>query len=422
MRNPWKRSLETLIALVVIAALFTLLWVKVISVVEPQRPVPPMDMGPVPVQTATLESRSIPRELAVQGSLAPVRRAVLSLETGGRVVEVLEGWRAGRLVEAGELLARVDSAPAVLAWETARAQRDQAKAVLAAAEVEVHEAEATLVVLERALEVPTRERKRIEGLAATGEASAALVDQALRLELAALSAVQAGRSAKARAEAAVDSGAAALLAAEAILRQAADRRDRHGLTAAFPGLLTSAGPELGDLLAPLVPLGELVDTSRLLLLAQVHESQLAGLAIGQAVTVSLPSRPGLSLPGQVARLGVLADPKTRSLSVEIELDNREAGLPAGLFAMARVALEQLDDALWIDRSAFTWQGGRAVAFVLADGGQAEPRVLQLGEAVNEGFLIEAGLAAGDELILAPLDRLDPLGPTAVRAQGPERSQ
>ena len=42
--------------------------------------------------------------------------------------------------------------------------------------------------------------------------------------------------------------------------------------------------------------------------------------------------------------------------------------------------------------------------------------------MGEGFLIEAGLAAGDELILAPLDRLDPLGRTAVRAQGTEPSQ
>ena len=428
MSNPWKRSLETVVALAVIALLFFTLWVRVISVVEEPRPAPPMDLGAVPVTLRDLAAEPIELTLDLRGTLAPVRRAAVAVETPGRLVEVAPGWRAGRAVEAGELLARVDALPAELAWETARAARDQATALRDAAEVDAAQAAEALPILEEALAVAGRERARVEELAVTGEASDALVDQALGAELAARSAAQSGRAAVARTAAAALAAEASLAAAEASLRQAADRKGRHDVTAPFAGVLSATGPEVGDLAASGMPLGEVLDTSTLVLLAQVHESDLAGLAPGLDVAVTLPSRPGLELAGTIARLAPAADPLTRSLAVEVELDNTATALPAGLYAEGRVVQGRLDDALWIDRAELRWEAGLPLAFVATGVGAppgglvAEPRALTLGPPHGEGFLVTAGLAGGERLIVEPLDRMevDPSAPTEVRPRAATR--
>ena len=422
MSDPWKRSAETLVALAGIAVLFALLWVKVISVVEPPRPAPPMDLGPVPVVLELLEPRDLVRHLDLQGTLTPQRRAALALESSGRVVEVLPGWRAGRAVEAGELLARVDPAPTSLARATAVAERDRVAATRDAAAVDLARAEAALPTQVELVDVRRRDRERLEALVPTGEASASLADQARGAELAARVALEAGEAAVARARAGLAAADAAVASAEAALAQATDATTRLELRAPFAGLLTAAGPEVGGVATAGAPLGELVDTTTLVLVAQVHESRLGGLVPGLDVAVTLPARPGELRSGRIARLAPAADPRTRNLAVEVVVDNRAEPLPAGLFAEGRCRVAELPGALWVRRGAFRWEAGAPLAFVAVpgpDGGLvAEPRPLTLGPPLGEGFLVEAGLAPGDRLVTSPLDRMDARpgadGPTPVR--------
>ena len=418
-----RRTVETLIALVVIGGLFWLLMARVILVTEEQRPVPPRDFGPVPVGALEVTAGVEIRGAELAGSLAPLRRLALSAETGGRVLEVLEGWRPGASVEADALLLRVDSKPAELALVTAKARLSEAKAALEAATVEIQAARDQLPILAEAYDVAARERARLGGLVDTGEASASMLDAALLAEKQAELARQSGRSALARATIAHAVRQAGLVSAAAAVAQAADVADRYVLRAPFAGLLTTSGPELSSLVLPGAPLGELVDLSSLLLLAQAHESQLSRVSRGAAVEIRLTSRPNLVLHGRVRHIAPVADPLTRSFTIEVLVEQPEAELlPAGLSARCVVTPPsggRLETGVSIERGQFVWFEGRPLAFVMSpDGTRAEPRALRLGEPVGEGFVVEEGLAAGELLIVEPLDRLDPTGRSEVTRKTP----
>ena len=425
-----RRTIETLIALAVIAVLFYALMVRVILVQDPVRPAPPHTFGPPQVRVRTLTPGLEWPPLQLSGNLIPRARLNLDAEIAGRVVEVLEEWHVGREVAAGELLFAVDPKPSELALASARARLVEAEAQQAAAQVEVRAAEDELPILKEALEVARRESARVENLSHTGESSLSTVDQARATAIQAQLALANGRAALARARAVLGSRKAALQTAGVALQEAEEALRHLGLRAPFRGVLTAAGPQVGTLLTPGnaalrgVSLGELVDLSELRMSAQVHESRWQQIVLGAHVSIEIPALGGLNLPGEVIGIAPQADPLTRNLTVEIRAEQPEdRPLPAGLFALARVTVQPPAAAgdFAIEREELLWREGVPIAFVVdraAAQPLARPRELKLGPALGAGFTVQSGLATGETIVSWPLDRLDPQGPTEIEIQDP----
>ncbi|MFT7462054.1 MAG: HlyD family secretion protein [Pseudohongiellaceae bacterium] len=418
----WRRSLESLFALVVIAAAFGLVWTKVINVEKPVRAAPPLDVGPVPVTVVELQEQSLPLEVRAYGTLEPLRRVALTSELMGRVAKVLADWRPGAEVQQGTSLLVLDTVQAELAVDLAQARVAEAEVAEASAVTEQHTAEALIEKAEDYLELATRERVRLTTLETTGEVSPKLADDARAAEILAANSLQEmrGRLEAGKSSAAVARASQAV--ALATVAQAEDQRARLELRAPFTGRLTIRGPATGALIGPGTSLGELVDTATLLLVANVHEDRLAGLRLGQAATVSLPSRPGASFAATVHAIGSQADPATRSVPVELRFENvapADQGEPlqAGLFAEATISLGVRDAAISIERGEFSWIDGLPFAFVIAKQGgalSATARPIVLGPPVGEGFLVEGGLATGERIVTSPLDRMSVTTATLVR--------
>ena len=409
-----KRSLETLLALAAIAVLFGVVWTQVIAVEVEVKASPPMDLGPVAVTGQVLEAG--PLELSVHGfgTLQAVRRVPIAMEGAGRIAWVSDKWRLGAEVPEGEVLVRLADDGLALAVKTAEAQVAQAMAAVSATLVEVEGASAVELLARKAFVVATRDLKRVAQSFEKQIASEQLLDRAQSQEIAAENALELAAANTARAKAAKVTAKAAVQVAEAALAQAQEARQHQDFRAPFTGRLTQAKPQVGALVAPgsaaAMSMGELLDTSELLLVAQIHEDSIARLAGGQDARVSLPSRPGMSIAGKVRHLGVASDPVTRSLPVQISIPNDDLKLPAGLFAQASISVGQLSGALQIDRKQFLWLEGVPVAYVLAQPGEefvAEARPLVLGDPVGEGFVVQAGLSHGETLLTSPLDRLAP---------------
>ena len=414
-----KRSFETIVALGVIAVLFGFIWKAVISVKPEISSAPPMDLGPVGVTVLDLEATAYDLTVDAYGTLAPLRRLAISVEGAGRIDHVSPNWKMGAIVPAGELLISLDATRIELAVQMAVAQLAQSQAAAAAAKVELQGAAAIEDLAREARVVAHRELNRVQDLFEKGVASEQLIDQAHGAEIAASQALEQAVAAQRRSVATEVTAGAAVDVAFAALEQARDGLTRLSFTTPFAGRLTSAAPEIGGLITLGAPamLGELLDTSSLLLVAQVHEDQLSRLLIGQRAQISFPSRGELVIEGKVRQLGVFADPLTRSLPVELVIGNDSAtdasglGLPAGLFAAATIDVGREQDALVIDRKHLVWIEGRPTAYVIGVGQNgeavAEQRFLNLGDTVGEGFLVLDGLANGEVLLTSPLDRLAP---------------
>lgn len=381
------------------------------------------DLGPVPVEWVQARRRAVSRSVSVQGTLRPARTAVLAPEVGGRLVEVSDQWRSGAWVDAGTLLWRVN--PDELALEMARgaALLEQADAALQQALLAVNQSRVAGVSAREHRDALAREEGRVDRLVSEGHLRASDLDAAVaRRSLA----DQGLREAEARVEnssVAVRSAEALRSEREQVLELARTRLSKAAALAPFSGRLEGHAPAVGGFVAPGVPLAQLLDVRTLRLLVHVPAEQTAGLRLDMVASVRFPAQPDEPRQARVRSIGAQADPLTRSIPVELELEldptsaasQAEAGgrLAAGLYAEAVIELDPLESTFAFQREAFTFIDGLPHLFVLAQDEEGRDVVLarpvklaQLGNALSGAlWALSGGVEEGERIAVSSLSLL-----------------
>lgn len=108
------------------------------------------------------------------------------------------------------------------------------------------------------------------------------------------------------------------------------------IRAPFDGVIEDTTAEIGDILNPGGPQGcaVLVDISRILITGQVAEREVADIALGTEASARLIT--GQTVKGLLRFISSKADPDTRTFRVEIEIDNTDGQLRAGVTTEARI--------------------------------------------------------------------------------------
>lgn len=149
------------------------------------------------------------------------------------------------------------------------------------------------------------------------------------------------------------------------------------------------------------PLLRIADLSVLWLDAQVPETQIVGLTVGQSATASFAARPGTDIEGKVMFVSPWLDPTTRTGTVRIEVENTHGELKPGMFARVKFARPAVPNAVVVPLEAILDTGTRQVAWIALGHGRFEPREVVLG-AVGDGKIVEvrSGLAPGEHVVVS----------------------
>ncbi len=149
----------------------------------------------------------------------------------------------------------------------------------------------------------------------------------------------------------------------------------------------------GTFVDPSTELYTVSDLSRVWLLADVYESDVAGIHAGQRARLEVE---GISTPleAKVAFVPPTIDETTRTLKVRFELANERRELRPGAFANVSMDFA-LGRGLAVPESAVIRTGSRAIVFILHDGTHVMPREITLGPRVENLYRVDAGLSAGD---------------------------
>ncbi|MBI4772119.1 MAG: HlyD family efflux transporter periplasmic adaptor subunit, partial [Chloroflexi bacterium] len=181
-----------------------------------------------------------------------------------------------------------------------------------------------------------------QALAAANSAvnAAAYQTQALEAQLAL---AQAGPTAEqqAVAQAGVGQAQAALAVARAALQAARTTLDDLRLVAPFDGAVAALNVEVGEVVAPGVPvviLGVLGQWQ--VVTGDLAETDVVHIRPGQRGTVTLDAFPGQSFPATVREIAALAEANRGNVTyaVTLDLDSTEAGLRWGMTAFADIAI------------------------------------------------------------------------------------
>lgn len=149
---------------------------------QPER-APAVKSGATMVTTQALRLHDGPVPIEVNGVAVPLREIRLATEVSGRVVEQSPNLRTGRMVDAGEVLIRLDAIEFELEVKRLRAQAAQEAAEVASVDVSIKNTHQLTQLAEQQFELAKSERGRVDLLSQRQAASAAEVDVVKRSEL-----------------------------------------------------------------------------------------------------------------------------------------------------------------------------------------------------------------------------------------------
>jgi Cu(I)/Ag(I) efflux system membrane fusion protein len=173
----------------------------------------------------------------------------------------------------------------------------------------------------------------------------------------------------------------------------------------------------GDYIQPGTALFEIAELSKVWVLADIYEQDMARVAPGQAATVSIGAYPNESFLGKVGFVYPTLDPTTRTLRVRIELDNRDQKLRPGMYANVLLQLSG-SEAVVIPSEALVDTGDHQYVFVAKEGGRFEPRAVRAGSRLGDKVQIVQGLSAGETVVTTGNFLLDSESRLQAAIQGP----
>jgi Cu(I)/Ag(I) efflux system membrane fusion protein len=152
----------------------------------------------------------------------------------------------------------------------------------------------------------------------------------------------------------------------------------------------------GMRITPADSLFDIADLSHLWVLADVYESDLPLVRPGMSATLSVPFLPARRWRGPVTYIDPMVAETTRTVKVRVEVDNAGEALKPDMFA--DVTLESdLGMGLRLPESAVIHTGDREIVFVDHGDGRFEPRAVQLGPRVGDGFQVLTGVTEGEQV-------------------------
>jgi RND family efflux transporter MFP subunit len=145
------------------------------------------------------------------------------------------------------------------------------------------------------------------------------------------------------------------------------------------------------------------DPASLVILAAVPEKHAAEVTAGMRVDVRLDAYPGESMQGRIERVYPFLDPRLRTRTMEITLDQPIDLLP-GMFARLNVLLKSIEDAVTVPVEALVTTPKGRVVFVVEEG-RAVARPVQTGIEEDNRVQLVSGVQPGDKVIVAGNEKL-----------------
>jgi len=186
-------------------------------------------------------------------------------------------------------------------------------------------------------------------------------------------------------------------AAKAEHRVAQVRYDRAAVKAPFAGVVADRFVEAGELVAPGMIVGRVIDPYTLKLDGYVTEREVAWIRVGDTADVYLD---GIAepAPGEVVWIGFEAAPKSGKFPIEINIENAQLVYRSGVIGRALLAKQELRDVIAIPRDAvLPARDGNRVYVV--EGDRAHVRRVALGAGQGLMVAVTDGLRVGELLVV-----------------------
>jgi RND family efflux transporter MFP subunit len=213
----------------------------------------------------------------------------------------------------------------------------------------------------------------------------------------------------------MEARSAMLASAQANVAHLAELVSYEKVTAPFDGVITARHVDVGALVtAGGTPgtagmSGELFhiqQTGVLRVFVDVPQNDAPYVTPDTAVYLTAQQYPGRRIAGRVARSTGSIDPASRTLRVEVDVDNKDGALMPGAYVQVHLALQSSTPALDLPVSALLFRPDGVTVAVVDGNGDVVLKTVHIGRDFGTHVEITTGLAATDRVIDNPGDSLN----------------
>jgi RND family efflux transporter MFP subunit len=319
-----------------------------------------------PVSIVSPKQTAAAQEIILPGNVEPFINSPIYSRTNG----YLKQWFAdiGAHVKKGQLLAVIETPEVDQQLEQSLSNLNTAKANLALSEIT---------------------KNRYEGLLKTKAVAQQDVDNAVGSYNANKTIVE---------------------ASEANVKQLQAMQSFEKIYAPFDGVVTARNTDIGDLInsgsstGVKTDLFHIAQPGTLRVYVNVPEDYSQGVKAGMTAGLSLAEFPGRQFQGKLVRTAQAIDVTTRTLLVEIDVDNPSGTLFSGSYAEVHLKVPTQASAYLLPVNTLLFRSEGLQVGVVKDG-KVELTAVTPGHDFGDQIEIVAGLKPGDQVIINPPDSI-----------------
>ncbi len=331
----------------------------------------------IPVVTEKANTGSINRTTVINGTIAPKEEIILMSKIASQVVAV--PFSVGDTVEKGQTVLKLDDTTFAL-------QVKQAAASLAISQAQT----SAKAVLDNA----KAELERYKSLYESGAVSEQLLDQK---QLAYTSAVSQYQVSLAQ----MDQG-------QAMLDIAQDNLNNTVLVSPITGVITARNIDPGEMASPAAPALTISNVDQVIVKANLTESEIGKVQLNQKVRVEVASGVEQVFEGEITSINPAASAQSKVYPIEINIENANHVLKAGMFARVTIELEKKENVMVLPKTALVNKedGETKIVYVTQKNTAKEEnwivkeREVQVGLEGEETVEILKGIKEGETVVIS----------------------
>jgi RND family efflux transporter MFP subunit len=181
------------------------------------------------------------------------------------------------------------------------------------------------------------------------------------------------------------------------------------IRAPFDGLVDNISVKEGELGVPGYPIIQVVDLSKLKLIADVSETYLPYIKKGQQISVFIPTYPDLDIKVPIHRTSNIINPANRTFEVEVRLNNRNNKIKPNMVATIKINDITIEDVIIIPSNVIkkdivkTEKGDfKEFIFIVLETDStitAEKIYVETSHVYNNDAVVSSGLKVGQRVIV-----------------------
>lgn len=307
------------------------------------------------------------QEIVLPGNMQAFNDSPIYARTNG----YLKNWYVdiGARVKAGQLLADIET-PEV------DQQLDQARADLNTARANAHLSEITAARYMDLLKTDSVSKQDVDNAVGDNEAKKAMV-----------------------------------ASAESNVRRLEQLQSFEKIYAPFDGVITARNTDIGHLIdsgasgGPATELFHIAAIKKLRVYINVPQQESVGVRAGLSAELTLPQYPGRQFPGTLVRTADAMDITTRTLLVEVDVNNPTGELLPGAYAEVHMKLPSVTTAYILPVNTLIFRTAGLQVGTVVNGNTAKLVPIVIGRDFGTEVEVVAGLNADDLVITSPPDSL-----------------